>query len=65
MSNEISDFGFVRNHESLTDEQKRHFFEAAAYWEIQAENAENMLRYARHQRRLALLALGMVEDEGL
>lgn len=63
MSNEISDFGFVRNHESLTDEQKRHFFETAAYWELRIEDAERALNYARHQRRLALLALGMVEDE--
>jgi len=63
MSNEISDFGFVRNHEQLTDEQKQHFFETAAYWELRIEDAERALNYARHQRRLALLALGMVEYE--
>ena len=35
-----SDFGF---RQELTDEQKVHYFELAAYWEIKAEDAERKL----------------------
>ena len=60
MSNEVSDFGFQSE---LTPERRIQLFETAAYWAIKEEDAERALNYARHQRRLALLALGMVEDE--
>lgn len=52
--------GFTPNPDELTEEQKQILFQRAAYFEVRIEDIERALEYAKRQRKLALIALGML-----
>jgi len=49
--------------ETLTPDQRQHWFDQAGYWGEQEEAAHRALEYAQRQRENALRMLGMIATE--